>query len=357
MRPQDELLYLCCVQQMDAARAARVADLARRADLPWGEIFTLARDHGVAPLVYYNLQSAAAAAHIPAATAQSFALATYTNTAAKARRADRLAGILATLDAHGVDVLGIKAVALDLAVYAQPWYTTALDTDLVLRLRRPPLTARARAAVETCCNGTGVEYEFDGHHDLTLNGLLPVDFAAIWRDATPAAVGNQTLYLMRPEAMLVSVCINSVRKRYFRLRSLADLAATVTHYPALDWGLVAGYARQWSCRAIVYTALRTMEQTTACPLPAGALPTLGLAPARRWLLDRAVTRLAQHTPLAAMSFYTGAKFTGPRWSWSLALTYATYHPRQAWRVLQRGLFKPQPLPRRAHNSSARLPTP
>lgn len=335
MRPQDELLYLSCVQQMDATRRARIADLAQRPGLPWGEIFTLARAHGVAPLVYHNLQSADAAAHIPAAVAHRFALATYTNTAAKARRADTLAGILAALDAFGVDALGIKAVALDLAVYNQAWYTSALDTDLVLRARRPPLTAQARAAIEACCNGAGVEYEFDTHHDLTLNGLLPVDFAAIWREATPATVGGHTLYLMRPEALLLAVCINSARKRYFRLRSLADLAATVTHYPALNWDLVAGHARRWSCRAIVYTALRTMEQATTCPLPAAALPALELAPAYRWLLDRAVTHLVQHTPLAAMSFYTGEKFTGPRWSWSLALTYATYHPRQTWRFLQR----------------------
>jgi hypothetical protein len=356
MRPQDELLYLCCVQQIDGARRARIADLARQPALPWGEIFKLARDHGVAPLVYHDLQVADAATHIPAAVAHSFALATYTNTVAKARRADKLAAILAQLDALGVDALGIKSVALDLALYDQAWYTSALDTDLVLRVRRPPMTAQARAAVEACCNGTGIEYEFDAHHDLTLNGLLPVDFAAIWRDATPVTTGGHMLYLMRPEDMLLSVCINSARKRFFRLRSLADLAATVARYPELDWNFVATRAAQWSCRAIVYTALRTMEQATGCPLPAAALPALALAPAQRWLLDRSITHLVRHTPLAAMSFYTGEKYTGPRLSWSLALTYATYHPRQGWRFLQRGLM-PLFLPRHADNRRARLPAP
>lgn len=335
MRPQDELLYLCCVQQMDAERRERVAHLARQPGLAWTEIFTLARAHGVAPLLHHNLQQAGAAQHMPDLVADHFALATYTNTLAKARRAEKLAEVLAFLATYNIDAMGIKAVALDLTVYEQPWYTSALDMDLVLRPRVPPLTANARAAVEARWSGSGVEYEFDTHHDLTLNGLLPVDFAAIWHDATSTEIGGHALYVMRPEDMLLSVCINSARKRYFRLRSLADLAATLARHPQLNWHRVANRADAWSCSAIVYAALRTVQQATACPLPKEALVSLRVASARRWALDRAIARLVHTVPLSAMSYYAGDRLTGRRLSWSLALTCATYRPRQVWRGLQR----------------------
>jgi hypothetical protein len=65
------------------------------------------------------------------------------------------------------------------------------------------------------------------------------------------------------------------------------------------------------------------------------LAALRIAPHRRWPIDRTIARLVESVPLAAMSYYAGDRLTGRRLSWSLALTYATYRPRQAWRVLHR----------------------
>jgi hypothetical protein len=76
----------------------------------------------------------------------------------------------------------------------------------------------------------GFEYDFFEHHDVTMNGVLPVDFQAIWQEAVAVDYRGERTLVMRTEDLLLAVCINACRKRFFRLKSLFDIAEIVDEY-------------------------------------------------------------------------------------------------------------------------------
>ena len=333
MRREDALLYLCCCQDLSAARADQILRNAREGDIIWPEVFSLAREHGVAPIVHRNLEIAVAAGLcVPDEILHKFRLATYRNITVKSRQAERLACALTFLRDLSVDVMALKGVALDLLVYDESWYTVAEDVDLVLRSRR----AEGKSLIEEVQNrldGLGLEYELDQHHDVTLNGALAVDFGKIWRDAMVTDFQGLPLYLMAPEDMLLAVCINSCRKRYFRLRSLFDIAETVKRMPALDWSAFAHKAIEYDCNNITYTALTVTAATVGCTLPCYVMDKMAVGPSRRCLVDSVIRYLLHNVTLRSLSCYTGGKLIGRRFGWSLLLPYTAYHwPQRASKI-------------------------
>jgi hypothetical protein len=338
MRNEDALLYLCCVQDLSAERTAQIVAAGAEAPLDWTQVVALARGHGVSPLVYRSLlQAMASGLAVPDEVVQKLKLATYQSIITKQGRHTQLSSVLAFLNANGLDVMAIKGVALDLLVYDQVWYTESEDVDLILRPRQADLPYAGLLQVQRALHGLGIEYEFYVHHDVDLNQTLPIDFKAIWHSAQLVDFAGQPLYLMAPEDMLLAVCINSCRKRYFRLRSLCDIAETIKRFPDLDWPRLACRAAAYECNNIVYTALSVAQATVGCPLPEETLDQFGLPGMRRRAVDAATRYLVQHVPLSSLSFYHGARLAGRKFGWSLVLPYLTYRWRQAHHKLHEAL--------------------
>jgi hypothetical protein len=335
MRAEDSLLFLCARQDFAPAYRAAVLDLCQSKTIAWDEVFDTAKQHAVAPLVGANLENVTQVGlHIPPDVSHRFQLCTYGNVVAKRKRAERLQEGLALLEALAVDVMALKSVALDLLVYDEAWYTTSGDADLVLRPRRSELGPEELVKLEQLFSGRGVEYDFLEHHDVTMNGLLPVDFDRIWHDACDVSFHGHRLYLMSAEDLLLSLCINSCRKRFFRLRSLVDIAETVARLPDLDWALFTEKAMAYECNNIAFSALVVTQTALGCDLPEGALTGLEVGRARSALLRHLSRFLLQWLPLSALSFYAGWELFGRKVGWSLVLPYATYRRQQVVQSLR-----------------------
>lgn len=338
MRYEDALLYLCCTQELTPQRLEQITGLIAREPLDWAEVYSLAYHHGVAPLVYLSLLAAdAAGAVIPTQTLGRFKMAGYGNLLAKQSRHQTLLRALDYFQSHGLEVMAVKGLALDLLVYDQFWYTHADDVDLILRPARADIPVPALSQVQEDMQRLGirgVEYEFYQHHDVNLNETLPIDFETIWQGASVHDFQGHRLYLMQPEDMLLAVCINSCRKRYFRLRSLCDIAETIKRFPDLDWSLFVRKAIAYECNNIVYSALSVTEATVGCALPEGLRQELGVGTFHRQVVDALVHHLLQRVPLSNLSFYEGREAIGRKVGWSLVLLYATYRWGQRYRKLQ-----------------------
>jgi hypothetical protein len=322
MRSEDRLLYLCCRQEMTTADVERLLAVTNR-HLDWTELFRLAYGHGVAPLVYRNLETGIdAGLVVPDNIKNRFKLATYQNMPVKSRQARRLTQVLASLGDEEVDLMVVKGAALDLLVYDEPWYTVSDDIDAVVRTHTRDL---ADADIDRLRNKlNGLEYEFNEHHDVNLNRALPVDFTRIWQDAAVVEFNGHDLYLMSPEDMLLAVCINSCRKRFFRLRSLVDLAETVRRVPELDWAVFIEKATAYQCNNIAYTAISVARATVGCPLPPYVLENLRVGRTKQRLVDGAVHFLLNNMSLRSLSYYAGPNLIGRTVGWSLLLPYLTY---------------------------------
>lgn len=339
MRCEDALVYLCCTQDLPPDRLQRIVVAARAPELDWYQVFSLAHAHGVAPLVFQNLQAAlVVGATIPADVVRRFKLATYQNALAKQNQADQLARALAYLHSHQIDVMLIKGMALDLTVYDHPWYTVTQDIDLILRPCGVEWQQNGLSQLEDGLNGLGIEYELETHHDVDLNGALPIDFGQIWRDARVEDFHGYPVFLMAPEDMLLAVCINSCRKRYFRLRSLCDIVETVKRFPHLDWKLFTHKAIAYGCNNIAYSALSVAMATVMLQVPCRVLDDLDVSAPRRFMTDKGIEYLVGQVPLASLSYYNGAEFVGRKIGWSLVLPYTTYCWRQMGSKIQEALL-------------------
>jgi hypothetical protein len=227
-----------------------------------------------------------------------------------------------------MNVMLIKGAALSILVYQQPWYTVH-DVDLLIKPRRDELSASDLALIQAMFKKLpGIEYGFFAHNDVTMNGVLPVDFLRIWHDAIQLHYRDQPLCVMCPEHMLLTACINICRKRFFRLKSLLAVVEIVNHYPALNWHQVVTQAREWRCNRIVYTALVVARMTVGCQVPEPVFAELAISPVRRALLPSLIQGLLDHTSLTATYPFLGPYLFGRRLTVPLLLAYISYTPAQ-----------------------------
>jgi hypothetical protein len=329
LRPQDRILCLAARQEILPEHRAEVADLARRHPIPWEEVRVTAELHGVAPVAGVSLARCGGAdLGIPPEVAGRFEMALFENAAVKEAEAERLAAGLARLAEVGFDALLLKSTALELEVYEGPWVTVSRDIDLVLRLRPGRERGPEEKAVRRKLYRSGIECDLDGHHDVTMNGVLPIPFERIWEETRAVRYRGAEAWVMSREDLLLSLCVNAARKRFFRLKGLFDIAETVRRLPP-DWDRLAARARDFRCGGIVRTALLAADATVGLPAAADtpALDRLdwGVAPSRQALLARLVRRFAARLP------HSG----GP-----VVLPYVSLGWRLGWKSLRHVLTHP-----------------
>lgn len=299
MRPEDRVLFAAARQDFLEEHRAAVEALS---PVDWEEVAAVAESHGVAPIVGANLKL------------ERLQRAFFENVLVKAQEAERLARGVARLREAGYQVMLLKGTALDLLVYREPWVTTSKDADLLLRPERR--LAADEKAVRRSLYRSGIECDVRRHHDLDMNGVLPVRYGRIWAAARRIDYHGQEAFVMANEDLLISLCINSCRKRFFRLKHLFDVAES-TRRLELHWDRLAARAREDRCEGIVYAALHVTRETLGCALPAGALEGLGVPRPRVLLIHRLVERFLRRGSLSLHP---------PPW-----LPYASYRSAQALR--------------------------
>jgi putative nucleotidyltransferase-like protein len=323
MTPEDRLLCLCTRQEFLPAHqeaAERLAHAAITGAIRWDRLVATAERHAVLPIVGVNLRKCDL--DLPAAITARLEAALFENAALKERDADRLAAGLARLRSVELDAMILKGMALTLSVYDEPWVVTSQDIDLSLRPgpgweKGKGEERKIRKALYT----HGVECDLEGHHDVTMNGVLPIDFARIWREARPVSFRGEAAWIMSSEDLMIALAVNACRKHYFRLKALFDVAETLRKGPPLDGPRLAALAREGHCEGIVYAAFVAARATLGAEVPAGLLGSLRLSAPRAALLRG----------LTAALLRFGSFVNGKGRFLSLALAYASLRPGEAWK--------------------------
>lgn len=315
MRVEDRILFAVTRQDLLDEHRETVRELARK-PVRWEEVANVAEGHGVAPIAGHHLRQLV---DLPPEVAGRLERAFFENALVKAQEMERVARGIDRLREAGYQVMLLKGAALDLLVYREPWMVTSKDSDLLLRADPGRRLSEDERAVRRSLYRSGVECDLDTHHDMDMNGVLPVRYERIWAAARPVELRGAETWVMAPEDLLISLCVNSCRKRFFRLKHLFDIAETTRRLP-LDWDRLAANVREDRCEGIVYAALLAASGTLGTQLPEGALDALGVPRSRAKLLRRLVDRHLRRGSLAA---------TPAPW-----LPYASYRWGQALRSLR-----------------------
>jgi hypothetical protein len=335
MVPENALLYICARQAFVDTHWQHLVALCSQHQVDWNAVFSAAQSHGVAPLVYANLQRYdTAELALPEHILTRFKLCAFNNAILQENRKALLVKALEYLATLDIDVMLVKKVALDLSVYTQPWYTISDDVDLVLRRTQDQMSASETKELRSFFHRTGIEYDFFTHHDIVLNGVLSMNFHRIWNDAVAVAAGGPTAFVMSNEDTLISLCTNSCRKRFFRLKTLCDIAEFIALRTDLNWEKVATRAKEDDVSNIVYTALFAAQSTVGCELPDGALRALSVNSVKARVIRFLVRYTSTRVPLTSLYPYASRGPLGRKINASLLLPYLVYRPSQLWRRLK-----------------------
>lgn len=328
MQPEDQLLLLLARQELTLAHQQAIARLVSGHAINWAVLSETAVKLGIAPLVYTLIrQHPELGVTIPQDVADIFQRYVSRQVLREAKREQRLVWAIDYFQSKSVRLMLIKGAALKVSVYDCPWYTIAQDLDIVLDRRRESFSKPEIAQFVHQLHRQGVEFDFYQHHDVNMNGALAIDFDTVWRDARQVAYAGRQVWLMCPEDLLISLCINSCRKRFFRLKSLCDIAETVRKHPALDWAALARKAQQYGCQNIVYAALYVAAQTVGCDVPDGAFNALNVSSIRAACMRACADFLLRHLSWASHAF-GGNLVLGRKVDWLILLPYTTYTPAQ-----------------------------
>jgi hypothetical protein len=328
MTREDRLLLLCARQEFLPAHQEAAERLCLEGRIRWERLAAAAGKHGVLPIVGANLRRCdPTATGLPEDLAARFEIAVLENAAVRERDADRLAAGLARLREVELDALLLKGTALTLEVYEEPWVVTSQDIDLSLKPgpgweKGKGEEKKVRKALYT----HGVECDLEAHHDVTMNGVLPVDFERIWREALPVTFRGVPAWRMSPEDLLISLCVNGCRKR-FRLKVLFDVAETLRRGGPLDPERLGRLAREGHCEGIVYATLVLVRAALGAEIPAGMLESLRLSAPRAALLRG----------LAEAFLRAGSFVERSGRPVAMALAYASLRPMDAWKAVRYSL--------------------
>lgn len=338
MTPEDGILLACARQELLPRHRRTVETLAARGTVDWAGLARTAERHGVLPIVGANLlQHDAAALGIPEEVAGRLEVAAFENALLKEQEAERVAAGIARLREAGFEAMLLKGAALDLLVYREPWVVSSRDTDLLLRPLPGWQPGEEERKVRRSLYRSGIECDLGQHHDVDMNGVLPIPFESIWRDARPVRFRGVEAWVMSPEDLLISLCINGCRKRFLRLKGLFDIAESVRRLEGLDWERLARRAGEYRCEGIVYTALLATASTVGCELPEGALDRLGVPSLRAGLLRLLIAAAVRTTSFSAIRPSGSVGRPGL----SLLLPYASFRWDQAWRSFRYAVAHPE----------------
>jgi hypothetical protein len=221
----------------------------------------------------------------------------------------------------------IKGAALDCCVYKDPDHVLSDDIDIIIHAKREDLTTKQIKEITNYFHRQGVEFDFFSHHDIDINGLLPIDFKSIWQQATQIEYIGHPVFLMSSNDLLLSLCINSSRKRYFRLKSLYDISETIQTKNDISWKEVAEKAHSYQCENIIYTALFVTALTTNCCLPLEWETYFKIHPFRRQLIKTTANLLIKQITFYPYPFL-GISILGRTMHSSLVLPYLGYTTTQ-----------------------------
>lgn len=223
------------------------------------------------------------------------------------------------------------------------YYTFSEDVDLVIRPRREELDEADCTDILTFLDTLNdeqsslkehIEFDFFEHHDVTMNGVLPIDFQEIWDEALQIRFRGQEVFVMPPETMLVSACIASCRKRFFHLKSLCDIRELIDKYHDLDWKEVIEKSIRYQCSNIVYAALVVTNLTLGSELPSHVLDDLAVNPIRAKNMQFLAHGLYQSMSLSTPLPHAGKVMLDRSLNRWLILTYATYQWDQVGRKVE-----------------------
>lgn len=335
--PENKLLFTCTRQEFNLNHQKKIIQLCNEYQIDWQQVLDTAIAHQVAPLIYKNLVKCNLnCLKIDHKILEEFNIKKNRSLTYKSIQQQSINKILERFNRKKVEVMLVKGAAFHLTVYQQtPEYLIGGDIDVILHNKREDVSDEEdREDVEFFQQINQPEWERGEHHDISINNLFSINFDDFWQRSTVIKVGDYQVTLMCPEDMLLTACLNSFRKRFFRLKSLLDIAEIINYYPQLDWDKFQKIAQEYNCWNIVYRSLFVTKMTVGCNFPLEKFTQNKINKLTNQCLGLYINYLINNIPLLLLLPQKKINIFNRENSLSLFLKLTTYNPQQLRRIVR-----------------------
>lgn len=274
---------------------SKLAQLQTLSAADWQAAIDLGSQHGVAPLLFWQVKNIAAQTNLPEDRLAELRLS-FRNSALRSLLLYReLATILGALQPAGIPVILLKGLHLAKFIYPEPALRPMADIDLLLQpgdlpraaqilqglgysyLREFKLgrEARKHQHIPPLCQADKAPVELHWHI-IAPGSLLRVDLDGLWQRAQPAEVEGFPALLLAPEDLLLHLSLHLVHHELnVGLKRVYDIALLVSFYgPRLDWTQVSDRSADWGCRKSLFLVLQLAKILFNAPVPPPVLDQL-----------------------------------------------------------------------------------
>ena len=282
------ILLACLGYANEAAKAEQLANVTPG---QWQMVAELARQHGVAALLYHDLQPLWSA--MPDEVADELKQKYRQNVQRNFRLYLWLGKILQVLNAKNIAVLVLKGSYLADAVYDNVGLRTMGDVDLLVKRDHLLRVEEELLALGFMPEEYSRVITEENHHflyKLPGTGLLVeihwaildssyssnIDMDGLWSRARPVMLAQSPALAFSPEDLLLYLCLHIANHvDNMRIRMLCDIGEVVRYFGTeLDWEEISTRARQWGKARAVYVVSRLAQELLGVVVPADWLASL-----------------------------------------------------------------------------------
>ena len=298
VRPEVELLLLCARTQMDPKRAARVETLLQE-NIDWDCLLKTAQEHGVIPLLYWNLNAACPEA-VPKATLNQLRGCFHKNAQRNVFWVGELLRLLNLFKTHEISAVSFKGPSLAASVYGNLALRQFGDLDILVR-EQDVLKAKDLLLSQ----GYRPEYQWTRHQEKALlrswceypfvhdgSGVrvdlhvkvapkyfsFPLKPERLWERLEPSSLAGQEVAALSTEDLLLILCVHGTKHLWQALDSICAVAELTRVSEEVDWARVMQQARELGSERMLFLGLLLASDLLGATLPDHVLQRAGADP-------------------------------------------------------------------------------
>lgn len=257
--PEIQLLLNCVRTIVNKDHVAKIKALIQP-EFDWGYLLSTATDHGVMPLLAYNLTNICPNL-VPKkilTALQNYLQGNAINNLGLNRQ---LVDILKLLELHKIPAIPFKGIVLATSVYRNPLLRQISDLDILIHpwdmsKAKDLLIAQGykiRNEVPWEChlikdNGVNI----DLHREIVPQHIsCPLQSDELWQHLESLPLGKATVPNFSSEMLLIILCLNGSKDCWQSLSRICDVAELINSDQQMDWQLIMQQAEQWGFKRVV----------------------------------------------------------------------------------------------------------
>ncbi len=353
----EELLLLCCTRtRLDAQKAERLRALLSE-KLDWLYLCETAMQHGMAPLVHWQLNAVRPEAG-PAAWREFLQILFARDARRNLSLTAHLLRLLEVFERNGILAVPYKGPTLAVLAYGNLALRNFMDLDLLVATREV-----AKAYELLVSEGYRPQFELAGERGASSSRIpgqylftrdncivelhtpstlryypVHLDLKRLSERLQHVWLGGREVPTFSTEDLLTILCVHNSKHFWERLQWICDIAELVQVPRAVNWGLAQEEARRLGCERMLLLGLHLANDLLEAPLPEEVLCRLRANRAVQALAAQVCRRLFRQErsrPGVLQRFFFRLRmmensWKGARYCWRLA----TSPTEEDWKLVR-----------------------